>query len=209
MVRTRGLTAAVILLLGLAPMPVQPGAAAAEHHICVICPLVQENRSGLAMAVVPLSRPTVFVAEPLAEVRIERNGTVLWQEVSRPEARLQGPLRWPLPPLRPGESVVVLLRPEGADDAHVASLQLTAAPAARMAAAERLLAGLGSDPVAWRVAIERLLESNDLALAWLLIFAFEGPQEPELDALRLELFRRGCQDTPGLTTRMRPAALSA
>ncbi|MEB3350575.1 MAG: hypothetical protein VKO00_11220 [Cyanobacteriota bacterium] len=211
MVRLLGLTSAVALLLALTPGAprARPLLALNEPHVCVICPLVQANRNGVAIAEVPLARPTVFVAEPLAEIRIERDGTLLWREVSRPEAPLQGPLRWPLAPLRPGETVLLRLRPEGAEASHVASLQLTAASADRMATAERLLANLGRDPTAWRQAIEQLLERQDLALAWLLIFAFEGPSEPQLDALRLELFRRGCQPEPGLTSHVGPAALPA
>lgn len=209
MLRTLGLAAATALLLALPPAVPRALANGDDPHLCVICPLVQTNRDGLATAVVPLGRPTVFVSEPLAEVRIERNGTLLWRELGRPGAPLQGPLAWPLPPLRPGETVVLRLRPEGAEANHGANLQLTGAPAARMAAAERLLAGLGRDPDSWRRTIERLLNQRDLALAWLLIFAVEGPREPELDALRLELFRRGCQADPGTTAHAPAAALPA
>jgi hypothetical protein len=37
------------------------------------------------------------------------------------------------------------------------------------------------------------MERGDLPLASALLFAFEGPGSPDLDALRLTVIRRSCQ----------------
>ncbi|MFM9110652.1 MAG: hypothetical protein ACKOPN_08720 [Prochlorococcaceae cyanobacterium] len=195
MLRPQPLALAAALLLAGGPgrgAPPEP-----EQHLCVIAPMVQANSGGVAQAVVALGNPTLFVAEPLEEVVIERQGQVLWRDNARPGEAIQGPQRWPLAPLQPGETVLLRLRPVGSGTDAMARLSLTGAPADQMRAAERLRNGLGHDPGAWRAAIERLLEAGELPLAWLLLFAVEGPSEPELDALRLQLFRRGCQDAPG------------
>ena len=54
------------------------------------------------------------------------------------------------------------------------------------------MAALGGNPQAWQKAVEQALGEGDPALATALLFAFEGPSAPELDALRREAFQRSC-----------------
>jgi hypothetical protein len=108
------------------------------------------------------------------------------------EGPIRGPIAWPVAPIRPGERVLLRLRPPQAPSGDFAAIELIGAPAAVMERAEGLLRSLGNDPAAWRRAFEQELERGDLSLAWALLFAHEGPSSPDLDALRLEVYRRGC-----------------
>ncbi|MEB3261263.1 MAG: hypothetical protein VKP63_11625 [Cyanobacteriota bacterium] len=180
----------LVLALGFAP-PVL-----ATPDLCVLAPLVSPIGTGardLPLALVPLRRPTLFLRESLAELRLEEGDTLRWRASTRPDAPLEGPLAWPLDPLTPGQRLTLRLRPLGAGPNQFASLLLQAGPQERLTAGDNLLRSLlAGPPTAWRPAIEGLLAKGDRALATALLFASEGPSEPDLNALRLQAAHTSC-----------------
>lgn len=158
----------------------------------MIAPRVRADALGQASALVPLGQPTIFAMGVFDEVRIEREGRLIWQRQASEEGPIEGPIPWPLRPIRPGETLMLRLRPRGAAADDFATIGLTGAAPAVMGKADALRRSLGRDPAAWLRAVQRALGRGDLALAWGLLFAFEGPSAPELDALRREVYRRGC-----------------
>jgi hypothetical protein len=173
-----------------------PAAPPAELEVCVIAPRTEADRSGRALATTPLSRPTIFVREPLARVRLLRGSAVLWDRQAGLEGAIRGPVGWPLPPLRPGESLRLLLQPATGGAAAFAEIRLRAADSATLRSSQALMAGLRADPDAWQRAVERAMTEGDAALATALLFAFEGPSAPVLDVLRLEAFQNSCRQGP-------------
>ncbi|MEB3335795.1 MAG: hypothetical protein VKP70_12535 [Cyanobacteriota bacterium] len=161
---------------------------AAAPEVCVLTPHIEPTGSlppAIPLARVPLSRPTLFVRESLAEIRLEGENTLLWS--SRPPigAPLEGPLAWPLGPLQPGQVVTLRLRPLGAEPDQFASIHLQGSPALRLKRGDALLRSLLDGPTtAWRPAIDALLAKGDRSLASALLFAQEGPNEVGLNALR-------------------------
>lgn len=168
-------------------------AVAVAAEVCVIAPRLDAVAHERPRATLPLSRPTIFVREPLAEVRLVRGNRVLWQRQAAPGNALQGPIAWPLAPLRAGERVQLQLQPTAAAPDGFATIELQAAPAAALARNAARLAALGTEPRAWQRAVEEALKRGESALATALLFAFEGPSAPDLDALRLEAFQRSCR----------------
>ena len=174
---------------------------AAAPDVCVLAPLVDPAGAApasLPVALVPLRQPTVFIREPLAEVRLEREGVrgnrLLWQAQPPTGSSLEGPLAWPLPPLQPGQRLTLRLRPIGVEPDQFATIRLQAAPLLRLEAGDALLRSLLAGPAtAWRPAIEGLLAQGDRSLATALLFANEGPNEPALNALRLQAVRESCR----------------
>jgi hypothetical protein len=147
------------------------------------------------VARVPLSRPTIFVREPLAEVRLEERGRRVWSSQAGAAGPIHGPIAWPLDPLPAQRSLLLRLRPQGAAADAFATIELQSADAGTLARSDALLRGLGKDPRAWQRSIRGQLERGDLALATALLFAFEGPSDPDLDALRRSVFQQGCAAT--------------
>jgi hypothetical protein len=158
----------------------------------VIAPLLEADVTDPIRARVPIGRPTIFSTDSLEEVRIERNGDRLWQRQARPGQVIEGPIRWPLAPIRAGETLLLLLRPRGAGEDDFAMVSLQGDPAARMASAEAEMERLRKDPAAWWRAVQRAIDREDLPLAIAYLFAFEGPSSPQLDHMRQEVFRAGC-----------------
>ena len=194
--RLTGLASALMLLASAGPWqpPSRSFAAqrAAEPEVCVLTPWVEPDRDGLARAVVPVSVPTIFVRNPLMQVRILRDTSPLWQLQASSEEPIEGPIFWPLPPLRPGEVLTLQLQPVGADGDAFASIELRTADAVVLARNDRLLAGLGDDPARWQAAVNRARQQKDLALTSALLFAYEGPSSEDLNALRLLVIERSC-----------------
>ena len=160
--------------------------------VCVIAPRTSLDAAGDGVAVVPLPRPTLLVAEPLNEVRIDRGGKVVFQKRASSTAPIEGPMGWPIEPITPGEELTLLLRPRGASGGDYARITLKGVSAAEQQANEALVSRLGADPKAWLQAVDGALDRQQVALAWALLFAPQDPQSPELDALRQEVWRRGC-----------------
>lgn len=174
--------------------PLDEGAA-----VCVLAPQVGSDAGGRASALVPIGRPTIFAAGRFAEIRIERQGLVLWHRQAVADQPLEGPIPWPLPPIRPGESLLLRLRPVAAAANDAAVIGLIGAAAAVMHRGDALLASLGDDAGAWIEAVRQQLDAGDTSMAAALLFAHEGPGEPQLNRLRLEVMRQSCllRDPPG------------
>ena len=114
-----------------------------------------------------------------------------------PAGTIEGPVPWPLAPIRPGQNLTLQLRPLEGGPNGFAVVRLIGSPAGQLARGDALLAGLGRDPHRWRLAVEAAMERGDLPLASALLFAFEGPGAPDLNALRLTVIRRSCQPAEG------------
>jgi hypothetical protein len=168
-------------------------------EICVLAPQVGSDGSGRASAMVPLSRPTIFAAGRFAEMRIEQQGRVLWQRLATGDQPLEGPIPWPLAPIQPGENLLLRLRPSGAPSSDFAAIGLIGASAGVMRRADTLLHRLGNSPTTWVDAVRLQLDAGDTAMASALLFANEGPNDPALNSLRLEVLRQSCllRDAPG------------
>lgn len=162
--------------------------------VCVVAPRVEPVEDADGAGVVPVPDPSLVVVEPLQELRIERSGQPVWRRQAPAGTALPVPLAWPTAPIRPGETVLVRLRPQQAGSDAFAHVLLVGAPAGRMAATTRLLAALGPSPDGWVAAIEAALQGGDVPLAWALLFSPQSPPSLELEALRQEVIRRGCGD---------------
>ncbi|MEB3317153.1 MAG: hypothetical protein VKO39_03295 [Cyanobacteriota bacterium] len=184
------------LALLLGALLAGPWPAAAAPEVCVLAPHIDPSGPAsptLPTARIPLSRPTLFIREPLAEIRLERGDTLLWTILAPVASPLEGPLAWPVAPLQPDQRLRLRLRPLGAAPSEFATIRLHAVPAERLAAGNALLRSLvAGPPAAWRPAIDGLLTQGDRALATALLFASEGPDEPSLNALRLQAVRNSC-----------------
>lgn len=162
--------------------------------VCVVSPRLEAVEEGDAAGIVPTPSPQLVVVEPLLELRIERQGRLVWRRLAPPGQGLPVPLPWPLEPITSGEVVLLRLRPEQAPDGAFAHVQLVGDSAERMASTTALMRSLGQQPLAWLAAIEAALESGDVPLAWTLLFAPQLPDAADLTALRAEVVRRGCGD---------------
>ena len=172
--------------------PMRVVEAAESMAICLLSPAAQPEVQGVVRAVSPVADPTIFARGDFLEIRLERDGRVLWRRQSDGITPLQGPQAWPLPPLRAGEQLRLRLRPTGVAENNYADVEVIAADAATLERTAQLRQSLGRDPMAWQQAVIRELTASRTAVALALLFDFHGPSSPELDALRREIHDRAC-----------------
>lgn len=160
--------------------------------ICLLSPAASRERNGVVQAISPLPDPTIFARGEFAEIRLERDGQLLWRRLADGLEPVQGPMAWPLPGLQPDQHLLLRLRPLDVGDDDFANVELVGASAATLARSLRLRESLGKDPVAWLQTVLRELESGSSDLGLALLFDFHGPSSPELNALRREVHDRAC-----------------
>ena len=180
-------------LLNLAPPLAVGGSRSGEAgSVCLISPAPQaratraavDGPSEDALAVTPVAAPTLLAAGPLNEIRLQRDGVMLWRLRASSSQAIDGPIPWPLAPLKPGERLQLLLRPRGASGGDFASVRLQAGNAAELESNLRLIVSLGVEQQPWLDAIERTSRS-DHALAVALLTSPAAPAEIRAAALEL------------------------
>jgi len=172
-----------------------PGATTLAEEslaICLLSPAAGPEIAGRVRAVSPVAEPTIFARGQFEEIRLEQDGRVLWSRRGDALAPLEGPIDWPLAPLRPGQQLLLRLRPAGIEGDHFANIELVGGRATTLQASARLRRSLGRDPAAWRQAVVSALDAGRTDEALALLFDFHGPSSPELNALRREVHDRAC-----------------
>lgn len=136
-----------------------------------------------------LPAPSLIVAEPLNEIRLERTGRLLWRQRASSSTPNSGPIAWPLAPLMPGEELLLRLRTRGASGGDFAEIRLRAGSSQQQRQAMALLA----DPALRMQAAEAQSTRGHAALASELVFAALEKPSAQLVSLRRELLAAGCR----------------
>ena len=160
--------------LGLTP-PVAVGGSrsGSELSACLLSPWPTQP--------VGVSTPVLQAAGPLNELRLEQGEQLLWQQRASSTQAIEGPVPWPIRPLKPGEVLSLKVRPRGASGGDFATYTLRTADAATLQANQRLIETLGTDPQAWYRTINSLGPKQAAQVAALL----SSPAAPQ--ALRQSL----------------------
>lgn len=158
--------------------------ASPRSLVCLITPRLR-NSEEPATALLALPNPTILSQNSLAEWRLEdRQGALL----RKGKAQAGELLRWPLPPLQPGQMIILRVRAASSDPDAWVTVRLQAADAAAQARAQTLL---GEDRDRLGVVKQQLQQSKP-SLALELLFAPTKQASPELLALRSYLVSSGC-----------------
>ena len=180
-------------LIGLnRPLSAGGSRSSTALSVCLIQPSAEVDANGETRALVPISRPTILTTGPLNEVRLERGGQVVWRQRASSTAAIEGPIRWPLEPIQPQETLTLLLRPRGASGGDVVRVVLSGASAAEMQANDEHIRQLDRDPQAWLAAIAQALDHQQQPLASALLFSPQAPKSLELERLRQQVMHGGC-----------------
>ena len=155
-------------LLGLVQPVAAGGSRGNSKQLCLISPFVASQQEG---AVTPTATPTIRVLQPLNEVRIEKDGLTLWRKVASSSQAIEGLMAWPLAPLEPGDQLQLVLRARGASGGDAARIPLQAASAGVLDQTRALLKSVENNSIAWESAMADALQSNNKALAMVLLNA--------------------------------------
>lgn len=163
--------------------------------ICLLSPAARRDSQGVVRALTPVEQPTIFARGSFDEIRLEREGQVVWRLLNSGQGAIAGPLAWPLAALRPGERLMLRLRPQGIEPGNFANVELIGGSRASQQRFSQLRRSLGRDPAAWQRAVMAELDAAHTAEALALLYDASGPSSPRLNALRLEVHNRACDST--------------
>ena len=180
-------------LLGLVQPIAAGGSRGDSKQLCLISPYISSTRQG---AVTPTATPTLRVRQPLNEVRIEKDGRTVWRKVASSSQAINGLIPWPLAPLQPGEHLELVLRARGASGADLARVPLQAASAEVLAQTRAVLDEITQNPQAWESAMDQALQSNNKALAVVLLNARSSEASGSDAALEQLIQSTTCLGTP-------------
>ena len=152
-------------LLAIVPPVAAGGSRSPEMQICLIAPLSKQQnaltKEVAYVAIVPVSNPMIITAQPLNEIRLEKDGQLLWQSVASSTTLVDAQTPWPIAPLQPNATIELVLRPRGGAGADIVRIQLLAADREVMEANEALIAALRGKPEAWQKAIKDAISQGD------------------------------------------------
>ena len=176
------------------PSAVGGSRSSSDGSVCVILPgaSAAETVSGSSLRAL-VSQPTIVVKGPLNELRLENQDGILWQKLASSTQSIEGPIPWPIQPLSPNQILTLRVRPKGASGGDFATYSVVAGSAESMADAEAKIRKLGSDPQAWRGAIQSALNTKQQGLALALLFSDRAPESSQIKLLQQAAIRQACQ----------------
>jgi hypothetical protein len=172
--------------------PGEPATAAAGPSdpggLCLLSPWPLQQTDGQVRSISLSGAPPIASQQPLAELQILRAGTLVWRQRASSTAALPNPLAWPLPPLQPGETVQLALRPLGAPAGSFTRLQLQRPPVGR----DRPAASGAAEPVATELQLQDLLRQGQTAEAFALLFRADLEGDGALQPVARAAIASGC-----------------
>ena len=136
------------------PIAVGGSRGSESLSICLITPRTEINSNGELIAAASVPMPTLLTAKPLNEVRIYREGLEVWHKVASSTAAIDGPINWPIEPVKPEEELMLYLRPRGASGGDFIKIALLGDSKASMNSNQKVLAEIGEDPREWVKELE-------------------------------------------------------
>lgn len=149
----------------LIPLPVLGTRGGSVPVLRLITPQVQRADAGTAFAEAVCATPSIWADGPLAEVVIEQEGKVVWQQLATRRSPIEGPIAWPLEGLHPGQQFTIRLRPWGVPGGAYAVLSLKAGECAALQNGEEAIRSQLKDNQATdpRTTVESALEERAVA----------------------------------------------
>ncbi len=163
-------------------------------EICLLTPNVITT-SKKPVAKINIDRPIIFPLEPLNEIKVYRNGELLWREGRTSTTKLIGLVPWPseIVPIRANEKLLLSIRKEGSSPGEEAYIYLQANSQASFQKLSDLENSLGNKKSKWISTINKQLKNNQ-NLALTLLFSEKAPNSKVLDQARATvLSKEGCQ----------------
>lgn len=155
------------LLLGIVQPIETAGTRGQTQKVCVISPFVSSLDQ---VTFIPTDKPSIKVLEPLNALSIETEDELsIWKIVGSSTSAIKGLISWPTDPIRPGQSLVLVVQPRGASGGDVARIKLKGASKDVMAQTKQLLSSLNGNPKKWEEALSEAFNSKNYALAVILI----------------------------------------
>ena len=164
-----------------------------SKKVCLLSPVVTspEDKPN-SVAVVSFDQPVIYSPDPLNEIVIQKEGSVVWRKRASSEKNITGPIPWPTSPIQPGKKYEISFRSQNALAGEFAKIRLEIDSSKPFISLNPLIEKLGDNKSKWISVIDENLEKNkQLGLA--LLFSDKSPKTKPLINLKSYLEERpGC-----------------
>jgi hypothetical protein len=163
-----------------------------SKKVCLLSPAVTSLKDKLnSVAVVSFDRPIIYSPDPLNEIVIQKEGSVVWRERASSQKNITGPIVWPIASIQPDKKYEISFRSQNALAGEYAKIRLEIDSSKPFVSLNSFIEKLGDDKSKWiSIVDEKLEENKQLGLA--LLFSNKAPKIKPFMKLKTYL-----EETPG------------
>ena len=157
-----------------------------KKSICLLTPTLVRGEDNILSAEIKVDKPTIYSLKPLNEIKIIKDNKILWRKIATSSKKIEGPINWPLDPIKRGDQFKLSLRAEGASLGSEVNINLIADEKEKLNDLDEIVSKLGDSKSSWIKSINKNIKiDKDTGLT--LLFSEKAPKSKELQKVKLDL----------------------
>ena len=157
-----------------------------KKSICLLTPTVVRGEDNILLAEIKIDKPTIYSLRPLNEVKIIKDNKILWRKIASSSKKIEGPINWPLDPIKRGDEFKLSLRADGASLGSEVNINLITDSKEKLNDLDAIVSKLGDSKNSWIKSINKNIKiDKDTGLT--LLFSDKAPASKELEKVKLDL----------------------
>lgn len=157
-----------------------------KKSICLLTPTVVRGEDNILSAEIKVDKPTIYSLKPLNEVKIIKDNKILWRKIASSNKKIEGPINWPLDPIKRGDEFKLSLRADGASLGSEVNINLITDSKEKLNDVDAIVSKLGDSKNSWIKSINKNIKiDKDTGLT--LLFSDKAPTSRELQKVKLDL----------------------
>ena len=157
-----------------------------KSSICLLIPSVIREEDNILRAQIKIDKPTIYSLKPLNEIQIIKDNKILWRKIASSNKKIEGPINWPLEPIKRGDQYKLSLRADGTSLGSELNINLVTDSKEELKKLDEIVSKLGDSQFSWIKAINKNIKSDkDTGLT--LLFSERTPIIEELNKAKLDL----------------------
>ena len=157
-----------------------------KKSICLLTPTVVRGEDNILSTEIKVDKPTIYSLKPLNEVKIIKDNKILWRKIASSNKKIEGPINWPLDPIKRGDEFKLSLRADGASLGSEVNINLITDSKEKLNDLDAIVSKLGDSKNSWIKSINKNIKiDKDTGLT--LLFSEKAPKSKELQKVKLDL----------------------
>ena len=157
-----------------------------KKSICLLTPTVVRGEDNILSTEIKVDKPTIYSLKPLNEVKIIKDNKILWRKIASSNKKIEGPINWPLDPIKRGDEFKLSLRADGASLGSEVNINLITDSKEKLNDLDAIASKLGDSKNSWIKSINKNIKiDKDTGLT--LLFSDKAPTSRELQKVKLDL----------------------
>ena len=157
-----------------------------KKSICLLTPTVVRGEDNILSTEIKVDKPMIYSLKPLNEVKIIKDNKILWRKIASSNKKIEGPINWPLDPIKRGDEFKLSLRADGASLGSEVNINLITDSKEKLNDLDAIVSKLGDSKNSWIKSINKNIKiDKDTGLT--LLFSDKAPTSRELQKVKLDL----------------------